>query len=259
VVGRYITDSTGTSVRGFIPRMMDSVPHNEDGASGSHLYMPWWLDNRKLDFPRGYHIEPGGGRRMPGFGFMGGVHNYTGITGVGLPPAGPGYGRQLKEDYRRFYGATVSFAGRGEMIPNEDSYCELDPSVVDRWGIPVLRFHFRWSDYEINQAKHMQETFRAIIAEMGGTPMSPMPPRERGYGIAPGGRIIHELGVARMGRDPGRSVLNANCQAHDCRNVFVADAGPFVSQPDKNCTWTILALAMRTSEFIVAERKGGRL
>ena len=105
----------------------------------------------------------------------------------------------------------------------------------------------------------MQDTFRALIAEMGGTPMTEMPTRERQYGLAPGGRIIHELGVTRMGNDPSSSVLNKNCQAHDCRNVFVADAGSFVSQPDKNCTWTILAMSMRTSEFIVSERKAGRL
>jgi choline dehydrogenase-like flavoprotein len=259
VVGRYITDSTGTSVRGFIPRMMDSVPHNEDGASGSHLYMPWWLDNRKLDFPRGYHIEIGGGRRMPGFGTFGGIHLYNSPSNSGRPIGGGGYGRQLKDDYRRFYGATVGFSGRGEMVPNADSYCEIDPAVVDKWGIPVLRFHFKWSDHEYRQVKHMQETFRAIVAEMGGVPLSPMPTAEEGYGIEPGGRIIHELGVTRMGNDPETSVLNKYCQAHDARNVFVADGGPFVSQADKNPTWTILALAMRTSEHIVESRKAGVL
>jgi choline dehydrogenase-like flavoprotein len=256
-VGRYITDSTGTSVRGFIPRMMNSVPHNEDGASGAHLYMPWWLDNRTLDFPRGYHIEIGGGRRLPGVGTLGGIHQYNGTDSSGRPIAGGGYGKQLKDDYRRFYGATVGFSGRGEMVPNENSYCEIDPTVVDKWGIPVLRFHFKWSDYELKQVKHMQETFRAIIHEMGGTPLSPMPSTEDGYGIEPGGRIIHELGVTRMGSHPRSSVLNRNCQAHDVRNLFVADGGPFVSQADKNPTWTILALAMRTSEFIVDQRKVG--
>jgi choline dehydrogenase-like flavoprotein len=258
-VGKYLTDTTGLSVTGFIPKLMNGVPHNEDGVGGMHVFMPWWLDNKKLDFPRGYHIEPSGGRRMPNFGFLGGIHNFTEIEGSGRPPAGPGYGKTLKDDYRRFYGATVSFAGRGEMIPNKDSYCEIDPRVVDKWGIPVLRFHFKWTDYEINQAKHMQDTFRAIITEMGGTPMGEMPPRSRDYGLAPGGRIIHELGVTRMGNDPSTSALNKNCQAHDCRNVFVADAGPFVSQPDKNCTWTILALSMKTSEYIVEQRKSGSL
>jgi len=257
MAGKYLTDTVGAGVSGFIPKLVGTPPHNEDGAGSMHVFMPWWLDNRKLDFPRGYHIEPGGGRRMPYFGFMGGIHHLTGIGGAGLPARGPGYGTALKDDYRRYYGATVGFAGRGEMIPNEDSYCEVDPDVVDKWGIPVLRFHFEWSDHEINQVRHMQETFRAIIEEMGGTPLSPMPTREQGYGILPGGRIIHEIGVTRMGNDPKSSVLNANCQAHDCRNLFVTDGGPFVSQPDKNCTWTILALAMRTSEYIANQRKAG--
>jgi choline dehydrogenase-like flavoprotein len=86
-----------------------------------------------------------------------------------------------------------------------------------------------------------------------------MPTREEGYGIEAGGRIIHELGVTRMGNDPKASVVNRNCQAHDVRNLFVADGGPFVSQADKNPTWTILALSMRTSEFIADERRKGNL
>jgi choline dehydrogenase-like flavoprotein len=258
-VGKYLTDSTGTGVTGFIPKMMDSVAHNEDGVGGAHLYMPWWQDNKKLDFPRGYHIEIGGGRHMPGAGFLGSIHAYTGVESSGTPIAFGGYGANLKRDYRRVYGATVSFAGRGEMIPNKDTYLELDPRVVDKYGIPVLRFHFKWSDYEKKQSKHMQETFRSIIHEMGGTPLSAMPTEANDYGLAPGGRIIHELGVTRMGNDPNTSVLNKNCQAHDARNVFVADGGPFTSQADKNCTWTILALAMRTSQYIADERKKGTI
>ncbi|HEY0970789.1 MAG TPA: GMC family oxidoreductase [Gemmatimonadales bacterium] len=251
VVGKYLTDSTGTDVAGFIPRMMDHVPHNEDGVGGAHIYMPWWLDNQKLDFPRGYHIEVWGGLGVPSYGFMGGIHRYPDVQG--------GYGAKLKNDYRRHYGATVGFSGRGEMVPNAQSYCELDPTVVDRWGIPVLRFHWEWSDHEYNQVRHMQQTFRSLIAEMGGQVFSDMPTRESGYGIATGGRIIHELGCIRMGNDPKSSALNANCQAHDCRNLFVADGGPFVSQADKNPTWTILALAMRTSDYITTERKAGKL
>jgi len=250
VVGKYLTDTTGTDVAGFIPKLMDHVPHNEDGVGGGHVYMPWWLDNKKLDFPRGYHIEVWGGLGAPSYGFMGGIHRY---------PEGGGYGASLKNDYRRYYGATVGFSGRGEMIPNADSYCEIDKDVVDRWGIPVLRFHWKWSDHEYRQVKHMQETFRALVAEMGGQVFSPMPTKEQNYGIATGGRIIHELGVTRMGNDRRTSVVNANCQAHDVKNLFVADGGPFVSQADKNPTWTILALAMRTGEYIATQRKQGAL
>jgi choline dehydrogenase-like flavoprotein len=81
-----------------------------------------------------------------------------------------------------------------------------------------------------------------------------MPPQEQLYGLAHGGRIIHEVGTTRMGDDPKTSVLNKNCQAHDVKNLFIADGGPFVSNADKNVTWTILALAMRTSEYIAQER-----
>jgi len=94
---------------------------------------------------------------------------------------------------------------------------------------------------------------------MGGTPMSMMPSEANDYGLAAGGRIIHELGVTRMGNDPSTSVLNKNCQAHDAKNLFVTDGGPFVSQADKNCTWTILALAMRTSTYIAEQRKAGAI
>jgi len=245
-VGKYLTDTTGVSVSGFIPKMADSVPHNEDGIGGMHLYMPWWLDNKTLDFPRGYHIEIGGGRHMPGFGVLGGIQRLNGRGG---------YGKQLKADYRKYYASTVNFSGRGEMIPNDSSYCEIDPRVVDKYGIPVLRFHFQFTEHEILQAKHMQETFRAIIHEMGGTPTSAMPSREQLYGLANGGRIIHEVGCVRMGADPKTSVVNADCQAHDVKNLFVADGGPFVTNADKNVTWTILALSMRTSERIADKKK----
>jgi choline dehydrogenase-like flavoprotein len=249
-VGKWLTDTTGASVSGFIPQMVDHVPHNEDGVGGMHVYMPWWLDNSQLDFPRGYHIEVWGGLGMPGYGFMGGIHRYPGVGG---------YGEALKQDYRRFYGATVGFSGRGEMIPNENSFCELDPEVTDRWGIPVLRFHWQFTDHEFNQVRHMHETFRGIIDEMGGEVWSPMPSRERGYGIAAGGTIIHELGGTRMGDDPSNSVVDGYCRAHDVPNLFVADGGPFVSQADKNPTWTILALSMRTADRIVELRSQGAL
>jgi choline dehydrogenase-like flavoprotein len=250
VVGRNLTDSTGLGVTGHIPKMEHGVAHNEDGASGAHLYMPWWLDNKNLDFPRGYHVELGGGRRMPGFGVLGAIQRFNGVGGYGTP---------LKNDYRRFFGATVNFAGRGEMIPNADTYCEIDPDVVDGYGIPVLRFHAKFSDHEVLQAKHMQETFRELIHTMGGTPLTPMPTRDQNYGLENVGRIIHEVGTTRMGSDPAASVLNANCQAHDVKNLFVADGGPFVSNAHKNCTWTILALAMRTSEHIARSRNQGTL
>ena len=250
-VGRYLTDSTGLTVSGHIPKLADGVPHNEDGVGGMHLYMPWWLDNAKLDFPRGYHVEISGGRRgAPSYGILGGIQRFNGRGG---------YGKQLKDDYRKYYGSTVSFSGRGEMLPNDQTYCEIDPFAVDTYGIPVLRFHASFTDHEYRQAKHMQEMFREIIHDMGGTPLSPMPSRDAWYGLENVGRIIHEVGTTRMGNDPKTSVVDANCQAHDVKNLFIADGGPFVSNADKNVTWTILALSMRTSERIAQQRNQGIL
>ncbi len=250
-VGKYITDTTGSYVGGYVPALADMPPHNHEGVGGMHIYMPWWGDNAKLDFPRGYHIEPGGGIYEPGAGFMGGIQDF--------PGAGGGWGKDLKARYRHYWGSTVGFSGRGEMIPNDDTWCEVDPDVVDRWGIPVLRFHWKWTDHEYNQVRHMQQTFRALIEAMGGTPLWDMPSKEKGYGISTGGEIIHELGGTRMGDDPKSSVVDRWCQAHDVRNLFIADGAPFVSQADKNPTWTILALAMRTTNYIAEQRGKGAL
>lgn len=261
LVGKYLHDSTGASRSAFLPQLLDRKRYNEDGVGGMHVYTPWWLDNKKLDFPRGYHIEYGGGMGMPGYGFGWGIENLNGkVPGPdGKMKEAGGYGISLKNDYRRFFGAYIGMAGRGEAIAREDNYCEIDPNVVDKFGIPVLRFHYKWSDYEIKQAKHMQDTFEEIIHAMGGMPLGNKPGAESNYGLEAPGRIIHEVGTTRMGDDPKRSVLNKYCQAHDVKNVFVADGGPFVSQADKNPTWTILALAWRTSDYIIDQLKKGNI
>ena len=244
VVGRYLTDSVGTNASGYFPQLAAVAPHNHDGIGGMHMYMPWWKFDGKNDFPRGYHIEFGGGRHMPGVGQF----------------ETEGYGASLKQKCRSTYGTFIGFSGRGEMIPNPDTYCEIDPDVVDKWGIPVLRFHFAWSDNEIKMAKDMQETFRAIVEEAGGTFYSRATPEGKSpYGISDGGEIIHELGTVRMGDDPKTSVLNKNCQAHDVKNLFVADGACFVSGPEKNPTLSIMALSWRTSEYLLDQAKKGEI
>jgi choline dehydrogenase-like flavoprotein len=256
VVGKYLHDSTGSSSGGWLPQLMDRKRYNEDGVGAIHIYSPWWLGNKKLDFPRGYHIEYGGGLHMPGYGFADGIQNKNGLVPGkdGKMKEAGGFGVGLKDDYRRFYGASFGMAGRGTAIARADNYCEIDPEVVDKYGIPVLRFHYKWADEEIKQARHMQDTFQEIMHEMGAIASPPDGP-ETMYGLAAPGVIIHEVGTVRMGDDPKKSALNKYCQAHDCDNLFVVDAAPFVQQGDKNATWTILALSMRTAEYILAQRK----
>jgi choline dehydrogenase-like flavoprotein len=243
LVGKYIMDTVGAAVGGFLPILQDLPPFNEDGIGGMHLYMPWWNYQQqmagKMPFARGYHIEFGGGRRQPGPGELSHSERFL----------GGGYGPELKTNLRKIFGCEIGLSGRGEMIPNEDSYCEIDPVTVDQWGIPVLRFHFKWSQDEILQARHMQETFQEIIEKAGGVVTFKSGEAEN-WGIAPGGKIIHEVGATRVGTDPKTSVLNQHCQAWDCKNLFVTDAAPFVSNADKNPTLTITALGWRTSEYI---------
>jgi choline dehydrogenase-like flavoprotein len=248
-VGKYLMDSVGSDGWGTIPALERMPPHNHDGVGGMHMYIPWWKFDRKNDFPRGYHIEMYGGRDMPGVGMFNGLcHDEE------------GYGATLKARARQTYGTTVGFAGRGEMIPNPYTYCEIDPEVVDEWGIPVLRFHFQWSDYELRQAQDMQQTFRSIIETMGGvyktkTAIDGQYP----FGILEGGKIIHEVGTARMGADPKTSVVNGYCQAHDVKNLFVTDGAPLVTNPDKNPTLTIMALSWRASDYLLEEAKKGNI
>jgi choline dehydrogenase-like flavoprotein len=261
VVGKYLHDSTGAALGGVLPQLFGRKRYNEDGVGGMHIYSPWWLDNKKLDFPRGYHIEYWGGMGMPSYGFGSGIENLNGKYVVnGKKKEAGGYGKSLKEDYRFFYGASVGMAGRGEAIALESNYCEIDPTTVDKYGIPVLKFNVKWSDHEVKQAKHMKETFKEIMHGMGavitwGGDDGP----ENDYGLEPPGKIIHEAGTVRMGNDPKRSALNKYNQAHDCKNLFVMDGGPFVSQADKNITWTIMALALRSSEYLVNEMKKGNV
>jgi choline dehydrogenase-like flavoprotein len=247
----------GSHLAGHFPQLENMPIHNHDGVGGMHLYMPWWRFGKKNEFLRGYHIEFGGGRDMPG---VGGFHHVC--------EEHEGYGASLKQRCRSAYGSFMGFSGRGEMIPNEKSYCELDPEMNDKWGIPVLRFHWEWGENEVKMADDMQLTFRAIIEAAGGTVVTDIAHARRGGvdaekapapHISEGGAIIHELGTVRMGSDPKTSALNKYCQAHDVKNLFVADAAPFVSNPDKNPTLTIMALSWRTSEYLLGQAKKGEL
>ncbi|MGE5205967.1 MAG: GMC family oxidoreductase [Chlamydiota bacterium] len=245
VVGRYLTDSVGSNGAGYFPQLAKIPPHNHDGVGGMHLYMPWWKFDRKNEFLRGYHIEFGGGRFMPSVGEFDDVCEQA-----------EGYGASLKKKCRDSYGTVIGFAGRGEMIPNPDCYCEIDPNQVDEWGIPVLRFHWKWGENELAMAEDMQNTFRQIVEAAGGTYIESRLPQSH---ISSGGEIIHELGVVRMGSDPRKSALNGYCQAHEVKNLFVTDGACFVSNADKNPTLTIMALCWRASEYLLREAKKGNI
>ena len=261
VVGHYLHDSTGADRMAIVPELINRQRYNEDGVGGMHVYTPWWLDNEKMDFPRGYHLEYWGGMGMPGYGTgfsMDSMRQYV-TDEFGKPSPNGGYGTGLKQDIKKLFGSTMGVSGRGESVAMYENYCEIDEGTVDKYGIPVLKFHYKWSDYERRQAKHMHDTFEEILTNVGGTILGEKPGEDSDYGLHTPGRIIHEVGTTRMGNDPETSVLNKFSQAHECENLYVVDAGSFVSQADKNPTWTILALSWRASDHLAEQMKKGNI
>jgi hypothetical protein len=254
-VGKYITDSVSSSLGAHIPAFENMPTHNEDGAGGPHAYVPWTLHdqnrNGELGFPGGYHLEFTTGRQMPSLTVVNGI---DGLAGGG----GTVYGRKLKESAQRFYGCKVGFGAQGTMLPNEGTFCELDPEGKDRWGIPVLRFHWKWTDFELNQVRHQQQRIRELLEAMGGK-VAAKNDADGLKSMKPGGSVIHEVGGAIMGADRATSVTNQWSQTWDVKNVFLADGGPFASTADKNPTLTIMALAWRMADRLMDELKRGNL
>lgn len=245
-VGRNLMDTVGSSINAYFPQLEGRPRYNEDGAMGLHAYIPFWdykkIQSGEVDTPRGYHVEIGGSFGDPGMG-----------VGSGLD----GYGSSLRADVKRRYGSRINFTQRGEMIPNAKSFCEIDTSTKDKFGIPVLKFSFAWSEHELKQVTHFQNNMKALIDKLGGTLVAE--PAEPSKAISKGGEIIHEVGTARMGKDAKDSVTNQFGKTWDVDNLYLTDGSVFVSKAHKNPTLTIMALAMRSSENIAARLRNGEL
>ena len=255
-VGKYLTDSVASSFSGQFPALENLPVHNEDGAvGGPHAYIPWWLYSRQkageLDFPRGYHVEFSFGRKMPG---MTAATGFDWLTGRG----GTAYGKALKDDARRYYGSVQGFTAQGGMVPNDDCFSELDPTVKDQWGIPVLRYHWKWSEHELRQVAHQQKTLAALIEAMGGRYNRKLETVGAKI-IRGGGEVIHEVGGAIMGADAHTSVTDRWSRTWDVKNLYVADGAVFANTASKNPTLTIMALAWRAAEHLLEEMKKGNI
>ena len=238
VLGHYLTDHfTAGSVVGLLPELRGAEILNDDGKSnGSYIPRFRNLDTRHPKFIRGYGIMVKGGSRIfPGHSAM-----------------IPGFGAEYKKRIKKDHPAVVTVYARGEPLQTFNSRVEIDPKVVDAWGIPVLKIHYERTDndrYMLDDAfDSLQELMRSANAEVLQADKSLSIP----------GEISHEMGTSRMGNNPKTSVLNRFNQAHDAPNLFVIDAGCWPSSACQNPTETILAIAWRASDYLVEQfRRGG--
>jgi len=241
-VGRNLTDTLKIGVSADVEALQDLPPFNDEGASLFHVYAPWWgYDEQRagrLNFAKGYHLEVWGGRREPDVGTMAGIAQASGV-----------WGAELHEAMRRGYGSEVYLSASGEMIPNADTYCDLDPHVKDRFGLPVLRFHWKFGAHDVETARHMRTSLAERFAGAGAKVTTDVSrPIEAAMRV--GGTVIHEAGTCRMGADANTSVLDRWSRTWDVANLYVVDAAAFASNPDKNPTLTILALAWRAADHL---------
>jgi len=228
----------GPGATGLVKELVGRAPTLDDGKPGG-FYVPRFrnLQDKQPGFIRGYGFEGGGGFNI----FPDGAWD------------APGFGGQFKKSVREHAGAFISMGGFGEVLARYENYMDLDPAEKDRWGIPVLRFHYQFGDNEKKMCEDMATSAREMFEQAGIEVVGV------DKDILTEGWSIHELGTARMGTDPKTSVLNQFQQSHDVRNLFVMDGSSHVSASCQNPTWTIMALAWRSCEHLVDEFKRGNV
>jgi choline dehydrogenase-like flavoprotein len=227
----------GPGVHGFVKDLVGKPRTLDDGRPGS-FYIPRFqnLKHRHASFIRGYGFEGGSGTEMS-----------PGSTNT------PGFGKAYKKAVRELAGATIGIGAFGEVLSRYENAVGLDPKVTDTWGIPVLRFGFKFGENEKKMAADMAATAREMFEEAG---IEILGADDR---IKTEGWSIHELGTARMGADPRTSVLNQYQQSHDVSNLFVVDGSSHVNAGCQNPTWTIMALCWRSCDYLAQELRKGTL
>ncbi len=220
----FIPHFTG-GVQAFLTGLIGAVPTDDEGFL-DHAYVPSFMHGRPRDYARSFGMQ----------------FNYQNRRSVGWARALPGFGARYKQSVKVRYPAYVVMSPYGEMLPNADSYVDLDPGRPDAYGLPAARRHLKWGDNDWKIFREMTRWAEAIMRESGAEILS----------VSQEPQPNHELGGARMGADPRTSVLDANCRAHDVPNLYVVDGSVFPSASEKNPTFTMMALAARASDHIAA-------
>lgn len=236
-------NSSGQLGRHFIPHFTGGVEAFLDGLVGTklkddegfldHAYLPSFMHERKRDYVRSFGAQFG----------------YQNRRGVGWAREMGGMGAKYKQTVKDHYPSFVVFSPYGEMVPNAKSYVDLDYAKLDEYGLPSARRQVTWMENDWKIFKDMQQWSKGILEAAGAKIQK----------VWEEPRTNHELGGARMGDDPRKSVVNKWCQSHDVKNLFVLDGSVFPSASEKNPTLTMMALAARTAEHIADRAKKGEL
>ncbi len=238
-----LANSSGHLGRHFIPHFTGGIdcvleglrgktPTNDEGFL-DHAYMPSFMHTRKRNYARSFGAQV----------------NYQNRRFAGWAKSVGGFGRGFKASVKAAYPAYMQFTPYGEMLPNPQSYVDLDPERTDKFGLPIARRHLRWGRNEDALFNDMVRWSLAILEKAGAEILT----------VPDGPSPNHELGGCRMGRDPRSSVVNADCRTHDVPNLYVVDGSVFPSASEKNPTHTIMALAARAGEHIADRMKRGDL
>jgi choline dehydrogenase-like flavoprotein len=232
VLGHYLMDHvTGAGANGELP----------NSGTKPNINGPNRPDGIYLIRFRNTHNGPRSKAFLRGYGYQGG-------GGVGFNTMASGFGAAYKAAIREPV-TGVGLGGFGECLARWDNYIEIDPAVVDTYGIPVLRFHMTYGDNERAMFRDIYESAAEMLEAAGAKNVT------TSTTMSNPGWAIHEVGIARMGNDPKASVLNSYEQTHDIKNLFVMDGSAFCSSGCQNPTLTMMALCVRGCDYLMHEMK----
>lgn len=236
VMGHYLIDQIyGAGVSCSVPEARDGKA--TPGLMGGSALIPRFrnIDSKAKNFIRGYAL------------------NVYSSNGPMDPRNFAAYGEELQQKLESYHGSTFGAGIMGEVLARYENQVSIDKNVVDAWGIPALHISTKYTDNEFNMARDAVDTATALAESAGFEVLS------KNYDPNPPGYSIHELGTCRMGDDPKTSVLNKWSQSHDMKNLFVVDGSCFVSSGWQNPTMSILALAMRSSDYLATQMQQGNV
>ena len=235
-LGRNLMDHImGGGAEGTLPGHEDET---DNGRRPNGLYVPRFrnVKSRTPGFLRGYGFQGSGFRER----WQNGLE-------------APGFGADFKHALRSYGPWKLRFYGFGECLPSRGRYIEIDPELKDKWGVPALRVHMTWGENERALLRDAAKTAAEMLEASGATEIETFVEDN-----APG-LTIHEMGTARMGRDPKTSVLNAHNQSHDVPNLFVTDGACMTSSSCVNPSITYMALTARACDYAVKQMDLGHL